>query len=96
MSFMARATFVPAAAEPPKQHFPDLHDPETAQRLIMPLPAVIRMLEVLQVSRQQQATLLNLIERALQGSLPKKLSVDRFTRMNLVDRPLRSPAHPVR
>ncbi|MFC6619594.1 antitoxin Xre-like helix-turn-helix domain-containing protein [Deinococcus radiophilus] len=49
---------------------------------------MVRMLDDLQVNRGQQARLLDLsertLQRALQGDLPKRLSVDQFTRMSLV------------
>ncbi|ADY27537.1 hypothetical protein Deipr_2413 (plasmid) [Deinococcus proteolyticus MRP] len=85
---MTQALYVPAAAEHLHQRLPDLSDPETARRLTAALPAVVRMLDDLQVNRSQQARLLDLsertLQRALQGDLPKRLSVDQFTRMSLV------------
>lgn len=85
---MAQALYVPSAAEHLDQRLPDLSDPETARRLTAALPAVVRMLDDLQIGRSQQARLLDLsertLQRALRGDLPRKLSVDQFTRMSLI------------
>ncbi|CAM4358085.1 antitoxin Xre/MbcA/ParS toxin-binding domain-containing protein [Deinococcus marmoris] len=69
------------------QQVPDITDPATLQRLSRGLSAGIRMLEQLQLNREQQAWLLGLSSRSLQrartGNGPE-LTQDQLTRLSLV------------
>lgn len=69
------------------QGVPDLSDAATLHRLSSALPAVIRMLEQLQVGREDQARLLALSSRSLQRALQGPgvgLSADQVTRMSFI------------
>lgn len=69
------------------QQVPDITDPATTTRLSRGLPAGIRMLEAMGLSREQQAWLLGLSARSLQragtGDGPV-LNQDQLTRLSLV------------
>jgi hypothetical protein len=69
------------------QQAPDLNDPTTVSRLSRGLPAGIRMLEQLQLNREQQGSLLGLSSRSLQrasNSAKIDLTQDQLTRLSLV------------
>ncbi|WP_205750867.1 antitoxin Xre-like helix-turn-helix domain-containing protein [Deinococcus sp. Arct2-2] len=83
---MSRATH--AVKEPLlNQQAPDLTDPQTARKLSDGLPAGIRILEALNLNREQQAWLLGLSVRSLQRAGTERgptLTQDQLTRLSLV------------